>query len=129
MTSPSAFLYRYTPAEAGKVRIFAARSMIQRCIYFIRFADVIPDACYNNPMSHTLTIRLTDEPLAWLKALSEQTGLPMARIIRQQLESAKAAKVNPRFLHLAGKINGPKDLSSRAGFSRHRTAIYSKYCR
>jgi hypothetical protein len=27
MTWPSAFLYRYTPAVVGKVRILAARSM------------------------------------------------------------------------------------------------------
>src|SRR5208283_4834371 len=27
MTSPSAFLYRYTPEEAGRLRIFAARSI------------------------------------------------------------------------------------------------------
>jgi len=67
-------------------------------------------------MSHTLKIRITDELLAWLKSLSQQTGLPMARTIRQHLESAKAAKGNPRFLRLAGKINGPKDLSSREGF-------------
>ena len=39
-------------------------------------------------------------------------------IIRQQLESAKGEKGNQRFLRLAGKINGPPDLSSRKGFSR-----------
>jgi hypothetical protein len=69
-------------------------------------------------MSHTLTIRLTDELLAWLKEISQRTGLPVGRIVRQQLESAKAAKGNQRFLNLAGKINGPPDLSSRKGFSR-----------
>jgi Ribbon-helix-helix domain len=69
-------------------------------------------------MSHTLTIRLTEELLAWLKQMSQRTGLPVGRIIRQQLESAKAAKGNQRFLSLAGQINGPPDLSSRKGFSR-----------
>jgi len=69
-------------------------------------------------MSHTLTIRLTDELLAWLKEMSRRTGLPVGRIVRQQLESAKAEKGNQRFLRLAGKINGPPDLSSRKGFSR-----------
>src|ERR1022692_322883 len=29
MTSPSAFLYRYTPGSVGMVRIFACRSMAQ----------------------------------------------------------------------------------------------------
>jgi hypothetical protein len=63
-------------------------------------------------------MRLTDELLAWLKEMSQRTGLPVGRIVRQQLESAKAENGNQRFLALAGKINGPPDLSSRKGFSR-----------
>ena len=70
------------------------------------------------PMSHTLTIRLTEELLAWLKEMSRRTGLPVGRIIRQQLESAKSEKGNQRFLRHAGMISGPPDLSSRKGFSR-----------
>jgi hypothetical protein len=69
-------------------------------------------------MSNTLTIRLTDELLAWLKEMSQRTGLPVGRIVRQQLESAKAEKGSQRFLSLAGKISGPADLSSQKGFSR-----------
>jgi predicted DNA-binding protein len=69
-------------------------------------------------MSHTLTIRLTEELLAWLKEVSRRTGLPVGRIIREQLENAKSEKRNQRFLRHAGKINGPSDLSSRKGFSR-----------
>jgi hypothetical protein len=68
-------------------------------------------------MSPALTIRLTDELLAWLKEMSRRTGLPVGRIIRQQLESAMAETGNQRFLNLAGKIDGPSDLSSRKGFS------------
>ena len=69
-------------------------------------------------MSHTLTIRLTEELLAWLKEVSRRTGVPVGRIIRQHLESAKSEKGNQQFLRHAGKINGPADLSSRKGFSR-----------
>jgi hypothetical protein len=69
-------------------------------------------------MSPALTIRLTDELLAWLKAMSRLTGLPLGRIVRHQFERAKAEKGNQRFLSLAGKVNGPSDLSSRKGFSR-----------
>ena len=58
------------------------------------------------------------ELLAWLKEVSRRTGLPVGRIIRQQLESAKSGKGNQRFLQHAGKINGSSDLSSRKGFSR-----------
>jgi Ribbon-helix-helix domain len=65
---------------------------------------------------HRLTIRLTDELLAWLKELSRRTGLPIGRIICQQLEMAKTAKRNQQFLSLAGKINGRKNLASQGAF-------------
>jgi len=69
-------------------------------------------------VSHTLTIRLTDELIAWLKETARKTGLPVGRLIRQQLETAKAGKGKQTFLHRAGEINGPPELSSRKGFSR-----------
>jgi hypothetical protein len=69
-------------------------------------------------MSHTLTIRITEELLAWLKEMSQKTGLPVGRLIRQQVESAKAKQGNQRFLRHAGKISGAPDLSTREGFSR-----------
>jgi predicted DNA-binding protein len=69
-------------------------------------------------MSHTLTVRLTEELLAWLKEVSRRTGVPIGRIIRQHLESAKSESGNQRFLRHAGKITGSSDLSSRKGFSR-----------
>ena len=70
-------------------------------------------------MSHTLTIRLTDELLEWLKEKSRRTGVPVGRLIRQQLEAAKANGGEQRFLRHIGAIRGgPADLSSRKGFSR-----------
>jgi hypothetical protein len=70
-------------------------------------------------MSHTLTIRLTDELLAWLKETSRQTGVPVGRLIRQQLETAKSNGGKQLFLRHAGAISGgPPDVSSRKGFSR-----------
>jgi len=70
-------------------------------------------------MSHTLTIRLTEELLAWLKEKSRRTGVPMGRLVREQLESAKSNGGKQRFLRHAGVIRGgPADLSSRKGFSR-----------
>jgi Ribbon-helix-helix domain len=69
-------------------------------------------------MSHTLTIRITEELLAWLKEMSQKTGLPVGHLIRQQVESAKAKQGNQRFLRHAGKIAGAPDLSTREGFSR-----------
>jgi len=69
-------------------------------------------------MSHTLTIRLTEELAQWLAEVSRRTGLPVGRIIRQQLEIAKQQSGKQAFLRRAGEISGPPSLSSRKGFSR-----------
>jgi hypothetical protein len=70
-------------------------------------------------MSHTLTIRLTDDLLEWLKEKSRRTGVPVGRLIREQLEAARSNGGERRFLRHIGVIRGgPADLSSRKGFSR-----------
>lgn len=70
-------------------------------------------------MSHTLTIRITDELRDWLDETSRRTGIPVGRIIREQLETAKGQAGSQRFLRHAGAFEGgPKDVSSRKGFSR-----------
>lgn len=69
-------------------------------------------------MSHTITIRLTEEEADWLAETARKTGIPAGRIVRQQLQNAKAASGSQRFLRLAGKISGPANLSSRKGYSR-----------
>lgn len=70
-------------------------------------------------MSHTLTIRLTEELAEWLEETAKSTGLPASRIVREQLERARAESGKERMLRLAGKIKGlPPDLSTRKGFSR-----------
>jgi len=68
-------------------------------------------------MSHTITIRLTEELAQWLSERARESGVPAGRIIRQQLEKARAETGNQRFLKHAGKMSGPADLSSRKGFS------------
>jgi predicted DNA binding CopG/RHH family protein len=69
-------------------------------------------------MSHTLTIRLTEELLSWLKERSRQTGVPMGRLVREQLETAKANGGKQRFMRHIGALTGPPDLSSRKGYSK-----------
>jgi len=70
-------------------------------------------------MSHTLTIRITDELRNWLQETSRRTRIPVGRIIREHLEAAKAQTGQQRFLRHAGAIEGgPRDVSSRKGFSR-----------
>ena len=68
-------------------------------------------------MGKTITIRLGKELATWLVDVAARTGVSQGRIVRDQLERAKASESQP-FLRLAGRIRGPKDLSSRKGFSR-----------
>lgn len=69
-------------------------------------------------MSRTITVRLTEELAAWLSERSRKTGEPAGRVIRHQLERARAEGGKQRFLRHAGKVEGPSDLSSRKGFTR-----------
>ena len=68
-------------------------------------------------MSHTFTIRLTPELAEWLATTAQKTGLAQGKIIRDQLEKARAAE-QQAFMRLAGAISGPWNLSLRKGFSR-----------
>lgn len=68
-------------------------------------------------MSHTITVRLTPELAAWLRHASATTGVSQGRIIREQLEQARDNGENRAFMYLAGAVRGPRDLSSRKGFS------------
>ena len=68
-------------------------------------------------MGQTLTIRLTDELREWLEQTARKTGLPIGRLVREELEKARE-RSGQRFLRRAGVIDGPPDLSSRKGFSR-----------
>jgi len=69
-------------------------------------------------MSHTLTVRLTPEQAAWLDRMAQETGRARSEIIREQIEKARSAPAARRFMRIAGTISGPRDLSSRKGFSR-----------
>jgi hypothetical protein len=70
-------------------------------------------------MSHTITVRLSKELAAWLAEVAARTGVSQGQIVRDQLDRARAS--GPRalsYMHLAGSVRGPRDLSSRKGFSR-----------
>jgi len=68
-------------------------------------------------MSHSITVRLTRELADWLEATARRTGVPQGRIVREQLERARAASHGQGFMRLAGAMRGPRDLSARKGFS------------
>jgi Ribbon-helix-helix domain len=69
-------------------------------------------------MSHTITIRITEELSSWLKRISRKTGMPVGRLVREQLERAKRETGSKSFMRFSGSIDGPADLSSRKGFFR-----------
>jgi len=68
-------------------------------------------------MSHTITVRLTKGLADWLAAEAARVGVSQGRIVRDQLEKAKARAGGSSFMRLAGKVKGAKDLSQRKGFS------------
>jgi predicted DNA-binding protein len=69
-------------------------------------------------MSDTITIRLTDELASWLKSTARKTGVPVGRLVREQLERARQEMGNKPYMRHAGSIDGPADLSSRKGFAK-----------
>ena len=69
-------------------------------------------------MGHTLTIRLDKELAVWLEQTAVRAGVSQGRIIREQLERARATGPTQSFMRLAGALRGPKDLSARRGFSK-----------
>ena len=74
--------------------------------------------CYFCHMSQTITVRLTKELAAWLEQVAARMGVSQGKIIRDQLERARASGSHQAFMRLAGVVQGPKGLSSRKGFSR-----------
>ncbi len=69
-------------------------------------------------MGHTISVRLTKDLAEWLEQTAAKTGLSQGRIVREQLEQARARASRQSFLKLAGTVKGAKDLSSRKGFTR-----------
>lgn len=69
-------------------------------------------------MSNTLTVRLPEELLERLREKSRRTGLPMGQVVQQSLESTLEREGDPAWMKHAGTIAGPRNLSSRKGYSR-----------
>jgi hypothetical protein len=76
------------------------------------------DVLQSRHMSNTLTVRLPEELIEKLREKSRRTGLPVNRVVRQSLEKTLAGGAEPAWMKYAGTINGPKNLSSRKGYSR-----------
>jgi hypothetical protein len=50
--------------------------------------------------------------------MAARAGVSQSHIVRDELERAKAGGPARSFMRLAGSVKGPRDLSSRKGFSR-----------
>lgn len=68
-------------------------------------------------MGNTLTVRLPEELQKRLREKSRRTGLPIGRIVRESLENT-LDKNEPAWMKYAGTFTGPRNLSSRKGYSR-----------
>ena len=68
-------------------------------------------------MSNTLTIRLPEDLQRRLRDKARRTGLPMGRIVCESLERT-LDKNEPGWMKYAGTFSGPRNLSSRKGYSR-----------
>ena len=69
-------------------------------------------------MSQTISIRLNKELAEWLEETAEKTGVSQGKIVREQLEKARAAGGTQAFMKLVGCVRGgPRDVSKRKGFS------------
>ena len=68
-------------------------------------------------MGDTITVRLPEDLAEWLRETARKTGAAKGRIVREELEKARRAEKRG-FMRLAGAVAGPKDLSTRKGFSR-----------
>ena len=69
-------------------------------------------------MSHPLTIRIPEELSQWLADEAERSGVSQGKIVRIQLEKARAEAATKPFMRLAGTVKGPRGLSQRKGFSK-----------
>lgn len=70
-------------------------------------------------MGNTLTVRLPKDLLERVRQVSRKTGVPVGRVVRDALETTLPSQEENPLLQFAGVIKGgPRNLSSRKGFSR-----------
>ena len=97
-------------AERGKGEIDAE--------ILLRIAREFRDVLQFCQVGNTITVRLSEELAKWLSEIARQTGVPVGRLVREQLQRARSEQDQRPYMRLAGKIKGPRDLSTRKGFSQ-----------
>lgn len=66
-------------------------------------------------MGNTLTIRIPEDLAVWLEETSQRSGVPKGRIVKDELERARAAEEKP-WMRLAGAVASGGQLRARRGF-------------
>jgi hypothetical protein len=74
-------------------------------------------------MRKAITIRLSNDLAAWLESTAAKSGVSQGKLVRDQLEKARASNGAQAFMRWAGAVRGPKNLSKRKGFSRSLRAL------
>ena len=71
-------------------------------------------------MGQTITFRPTKKLADWIEQTAAQIGVSQGQFIRSHLEQARGGdRSSKKFLRFAGVMrNGPRDLSTRKGFSK-----------
>ncbi|MGH9670517.1 MAG: ribbon-helix-helix domain-containing protein [Terriglobales bacterium] len=70
-------------------------------------------------MSDTITVRLSSELKERLKATARRAGIPVNRLVRDGIEDLVKGDTSKPWMKYAGILkNGPRNLSSRKGFSK-----------
>ena len=87
--------------------------------YPVMLVELVPSvAAGDRQIGHTVTLRVPDDLATWLKEAVARAGVSQGHLVREKLEQARAGKSSRSFMMLAGTVKGPKNLSSRKGFSR-----------
>jgi len=70
-------------------------------------------------MGQTITFRPTKKLAGWIEQAAAQMGVSQGQFIRSHLEQARSGdRKSKKFMRLAGVVRGPRDLSTRKGFSK-----------
>lgn len=70
-------------------------------------------------MSTTLTVRLPDDSLEWIRRRSKETALAKGRLVKEAIDIVREQHEEKKpSLELAGSLDGPRNLSQRKGFSK-----------
>ena len=83
----------------------------------LREVDSDESVVHRWSMSTTLSVRLPEDLARWVEEKSLASGRSRGSLVKEALERIRFKEAKP-FMHLAGSVKGPADLSTRKGFSK-----------